>query len=207
MSLVSDLMSTATSTTSTTAKSPSPSSNDTLSVRLTQGVTKDVRAHERARHRAKERQEHAQAKERKEKAAMFKALGFKVSSLSSGGHGGKPAAARRPTVESWDGDELDVSPWIKPFYVPLEPAAAPLRSGAGPFSELTLADLISVPPPQEKAKKLDFEVIPPVRAVIALDDDTDDTESDEPWEYITRASLNNELPQKGRSYAQAAAAH
>ncbi|KAI6133680.1 hypothetical protein EV401DRAFT_2064692 [Pisolithus croceorrhizus] len=165
-------MSTATSTTSTTAKSPSPSSNDTLSVRLTQGVTKDVRAHERARHRAKERQEHAQAKERKEKAAMFKG----------------PAAARRPSVESWDGDELDVSPWIKPSYVPLEPAAAPLRSGAGPFSELTLADLISVPPPQEKAKKLDFEVIPPVRAVIALDDDTDDTESDEPWEYITRAS-------------------
>ncbi|KAI6163672.1 hypothetical protein EDD17DRAFT_1872725 [Pisolithus thermaeus] len=198
-------MSTATSTTPTTAKSPNPSSNDTLSVRLTQGVTKDVRAHEHARHRAKERQEHAQAKERKEKAAMFRALGFKVSS-STGGHGGKPAAARRPRVESWDGDELDVSPWIKSSYVPLEPAAAPLRSGAGPFSELTLADLISFPP-QEKAKKLDFEVIPPVRAVIALDDDTDDTESDEPWEYITRASLNNELPQKGRSYAQAAAAH
>lgn len=203
-------MSTTTSPTSTSAKSPNPSVNDTLSVRLTQGVTKDVRAHERARHRAKERQEHAQAKERKEKAAMFRALGFKVSSSlssSSGGHGGKPAAARKPSVESWDGDELDVSLWTKPSYVPLEPAVAPLRSGAGLFSELTLADLISVPRPQKKAKKLDFEVIPPVRAVIALDDDTDDTESDEPWEYITRASLNNELPQKGRSYAEAAAAH
>ncbi|KAI5998131.1 hypothetical protein EDD15DRAFT_2363949 [Pisolithus albus] len=197
-------MSTTTSPTPTSAKSPNPSVNDTLSVRLTQGVTKDVRAHERARHRAKERQEHAQAKERKEKAAIFRALGFKVSSSSSGG---KPAAARRPSVGSWDGDELDVSLWTKPSYVPLEPAAAPLRSGADLFSELTLADLISVSRPQKKAKKLDFEVIPPVRAVIALDDDTDDTESDEPWEYITRASLNNELPQKGRSYAEAAAAH
>lgn len=195
--------------TSSTTQSSRPSSNDTLSVRLvTEGVAKDVRAHERARRRAKEREEHAQAKGRKEKAAVLRALGFKVSSsTSSGGHGGKPAAARKYSMEIWDGDQPDVSPWRKPSCVPLELATVPLQSNVGPFTELTLADLISVPRPQKKGKKLDFEVIPPVRAVIALDDDTDDTESDEPWEYITRASfLNSELPQKGRSYAQAAAA-
>ncbi|KAI6015669.1 hypothetical protein EDC04DRAFT_2948522 [Pisolithus marmoratus] len=183
-------------TTSSTANS-NPSSNDALSVRLTEGIAKDVRAHEHARHRAKQQQEHAQAKERKERAAVLRALGFKASA-SSGGHGGKPAAVRRLTMDpSWDGDEPDVSPWTKPSCVPLEPVAAPLRSGAGPLTELTLADLISVPRPQKKGKHSDFEVIPPVRAVIALDDDTDDTESDEPWEYVTRASLNNEFPRRG----------
>lgn len=45
--------------------------------------------------------------------------------------------------------------------------------------------------------EFDFEVIPPIRAVIALDD------ADEPWEYITRASLNDGSVWKGKSYAQA----
>lgn len=49
--------------------------------------------------------------------------------------------------------------------------------------------------------ELDFEVIPPIRAVIALDD----AEADEPWEYITRASLNDGSAWKGKSYAQAVA--
>ncbi|KIO07010.1 hypothetical protein M404DRAFT_424465 [Pisolithus tinctorius Marx 270] len=142
--------------TSSTTQSSRPSSNDTLSVRLvTEGVAKDVRSHERARRRAKEREEHAQAKGRKEKAAVLRALGFKVSSsTSSGGHGGKPAAARKYSMEIWDGDQPDVSPWSKPSCVPLEPATVPLQSNVGPSTELTLADLISVPRPQKKGKSV-----------------------------------------------------
>lgn len=49
--------------------------------------------------------------------------------------------------------------------------------------------------------ELDFEVIPPIRAVIVLDDG----EADEPWEYISRASLNDGSAWKGKSYAQVAA--
>lgn len=49
--------------------------------------------------------------------------------------------------------------------------------------------------------ELGFELIPPIRAVIALDD----AEGDEPWEYITRASVNDGSAWKGKSYAQAVA--
>ena len=49
--------------------------------------------------------------------------------------------------------------------------------------------------------KLDFELISPIRAVTALDD----AEADEPWEYITRASLNDGSVWKGKSYGQAVA--
>jgi hypothetical protein len=49
----------------------------------------------------------------------------------------------------------------------------------------------------------DFEVLPPVRSVIALDDFGRDVEIDEPWEFISFAP---ESPAwKGLSYAQAAA--
>lgn len=47
--------------------------------------------------------------------------------------------------------------------------------------------------------ELDFEVVPPIRPVIALDDG----EADESWEYVTRASLNDGSAWKGKSYAQA----
>lgn len=51
--------------------------------------------------------------------------------------------------------------------------------------------------------ELDFEMIPPIRAVIALDDV--DVDADEPWEYITRASVNDGFAWKGKSYAKAVA--
>ncbi|KAL4067235.1 hypothetical protein V8B97DRAFT_1918994 [Scleroderma yunnanense] len=183
--------------TATSNKSPL-SLNETLGVCLAEGVAKDVRAHEHARHRAKERREHVQAKERKEKVAVLKAFGMK---LSSHGHGAKPV--RKSRAESWDGDVPEVPLPSKSSSL-LQPLA-PLRTSTGSFTELTLGDLISVPFPK-KAKKLDFEVIPPVRAVIALDDATYDVEPDEPWEYITGTGLDDQLPQKERSYAQAAAA-
>ncbi|KAG9313897.1 hypothetical protein JVU11DRAFT_4668 [Chiua virens] len=144
-------------------------------------VAKEVRAHEHARHRTKERREHALAKERKEKAAAGRGLGH-------GGLGRREApcggCARYP-VQGADAANEDV--------------ASP-RASTGSCTELTLGDIISRPR-QPKAKQLDFEVIPHIRAVIALDD----ADADESWEYITRASVNDGSAWKGKSYAQAVA--
>ncbi|KAF8435654.1 hypothetical protein L210DRAFT_3648350 [Boletus edulis BED1] len=164
-------------TTSTTKSTPP--SHDTPSARIDQGVaTKEVRAHEHARHRTKERREHALTKERKEKAAAL-------------------------SMESWDGEEPKEARSAQEGAprTPVQALGPELGSGhdvRSSFTELTLGDLISKPR-RPKAKQLDFEVIPPIRAVIALDD----AEADEPWEYITRASLNDAW--KGKSYAQAVA--
>jgi len=190
------------STTSSTK--PTPPSNDVSSARLNDlggSAAKDVRAHEHARHRTKERQEHALAKERKEKAATVRALGLKVV------RGAK--LVRRLSMETWDGlvpkEQQQPARRSVEEAVPLpQSPLSPQRDGLGsPFTELTLGDVISKPR-QPKAKQLDFEVIPPIRAVIALDDV--DVDADEPWEYITRASINdNVFAWKGKSYAQAVA--
>ncbi|KAF9225267.1 hypothetical protein BS17DRAFT_778376 [Gyrodon lividus] len=182
------------STTSSTTSSQS--SHDAPGVRLTEGVdAKEVRAHEHARHRTKERREHALAQERKDKAAAVRAWGLKVAQ--------RPRLARKLSMESWDGEEPElVSPELSARV--LDSAASPPRKSTDSFPGLTLGDLISKPR-RQKAKKLDFEVIPPVRAVIALDDFEHDIEANDPWEYITRACLKDGYTWKGMSYAQAAA--
>jgi len=48
----------------------------------------------------------------------------------------------------------------------------------------------------------DFEVVPPIRSVIALEDDaTPDLDADEPWEHV---SIAEELPIHSLSYAKVA---
>ena len=214
------------STTSSTKSTPS--SHDAPSARVNERVVaKEVRAHEHARHRTKERREHALAKERKEKAAAVRVLGLKVTTH---GHGAK--LVRRLSMESWDGEEpeeqrsgrsaLPGTPVQESAPAPKNDAAPP-RHSTSSFAELTLGDFISRPR-RPKAKRecssgicrcvlaslmvgfpdvaeLDFELISPIHAVIALDD----AEADEPWEYITRASLNDGSVWKGKSYAQAVA--
>ncbi|KAH0837867.1 hypothetical protein J3R83DRAFT_6095 [Lanmaoa asiatica] len=188
------------STTSSTKSTPL--SHDAPSVRLNESAAaKEVRAHEHARHRIKERREHTLAKERKSKAAAVRVLGIKVS------HGAK--LVRKHSMENWDGEEpeerrsapaMSVQDAVPVHEQEQEHRMAPPRDSTGSFTELTLGDLISRPR-RPKAKQLDFEVIPPIRAVIALDD----VEADEPWEYITRASLNDGSAWVGKSYAQAVA--
>lgn len=231
------------STTPSTKSTQFQSSHDAQSALLNKGTAaKEVRAHEHARHRTKERREHALAKERKEKAAVMRVLGLRVT------HGAR--LARKVSMESWDGEEpaegqhsvtqdassvRDVTPGTpaqaqaqtqtdEDWYTHKDDVAPP-RDSASPFTVLTLGDLISRPR-RPKAKRkliyclfdclrgswvadiallytavLDFEVIPPIRPVIALDD----AEVDEQWEYITRASLNDGSAWKGKSYAQAVA--
>ncbi|KIK45477.1 hypothetical protein CY34DRAFT_801553 [Suillus luteus UH-Slu-Lm8-n1] len=179
---------------STLSSETSPQhSHETVSNRLTELVAKDQRAYERARHQTKERREHAQMKERKDRAtAGFRAPALKEGHLSR--------AAKRASMEFWDGDEPD-SPTLAEFGRPLNVSIPRNKSG---FSKMALADFVT-----SKTKKLsrmrdvDFEVLPPVRSVIALDDFGHDIEINEPWEFI---SLAPESPTwKGLSYAQAAA--
>jgi len=71
-----------------------------------------------------------------------------------------------------------------------------------PRAQALLADLIVLPRKPRKGKDGDYEIIPHIPSVIALDDDvTPDLEVDEPWEHIYNPEkpLSNEL-----SYAKVA---
>ncbi|KAF9235129.1 hypothetical protein BU15DRAFT_78299 [Melanogaster broomeanus] len=184
------------------------SGSDALSARGTDGVAaKEVRAHEHARHRIKERREHALARERKERAAAVRAVGPKAAPgarLPVGAGRRKPSSMQ----QSWDGEVPEAAATATLLSVPAEAVdergAASLPKRTSAFAELTLGDLVSRPR-RQKANKLDFEVVPPVRAVIALDDFRHDIEADETWEYVTRSSLHDGPIWKGMSYAQAVA--
>jgi hypothetical protein len=196
----------------TSSQKPLEQSHETVSNRLIEVGAKDQRAYERARHQTKERREHAQVKERKERAAA----GAPAPALKQG-HANR--AARRASLELWDDDEPD-SGILTGSGRPVNVATVP-RNKSG-FSMMALADFVTFKTKkQSKAQgtvlpdfircnadsKLyidaDFEVLPPVRSVIALDDFGHDIEINEPWEFI---SLSPESPAcKGLSYAQAAA--
>lgn len=180
---------------STTSSQKSPEqSHETVNSRLIEAGAKDQRAYERARHRTKERREHAQVKERKERAAVgAPVVALKQEHVSR--------ASKRASLELWDDDELD-SRILAGSGRPVNVAPAP-RTKSG-FSKMVLADFVMFKTKKRsKAQDADFEVLPPVRSVIVLDDFEHDIEVNEPWEFI---SLAPESPiYKGLSYAQAAA--
>ncbi|KAG1813954.1 uncharacterized protein BJ212DRAFT_1364716 [Suillus subaureus] len=180
---------------STISSEKSPQhSHETMNDRFTGLGAKDQRAYERARHQTKERREHAQVKERKERAAAgVRAPAFKEGHLSR--------AARRVSMEFWDGDEPD-SRTLTGSGCPVNIAPMP-RNKSG-FSKMALGDFVTLRTKKlSKTQDVDFEILPPVRSVIALDDLGHDIEINEPWEFI---SLASESPVwKGLSYAQAAA--
>jgi len=101
--------------------------------RLTEVGAKDQRAYERARHQTKERREHAQAMERKERAAA----GARAT-VPKEGHVSR--AAKRASMEGWDGEEPDYRPLTglgRPANV------APVPKNKSRFSEMALADLMT----------------------------------------------------------------
>ncbi|KAJ8590549.1 hypothetical protein M405DRAFT_861279 [Rhizopogon salebrosus TDB-379] len=180
------------STTSNEKSSQKP--HETIVNRLPEVGDKDQRAHERARHQTKERQEHAQLKERKVKAAVARVAGLKERA--------GPRTGKRATMEGWDGDEPEYRSLARSASpATITPAAPANKPG---FPKISLADFVTFKAKKpSKAQDADFEVLPPVRSVIALDDFGRDIEVDEPWEFI---SLTPESPAwKGLSYAQAAA--
>ncbi|KAG1779613.1 hypothetical protein EV702DRAFT_1194990 [Suillus placidus] len=180
---------------STTSSEKSPEqSHETVNNRLTEVGAKDQRAYERARHQTKERREHAQVKERKERAAA----GAPAPALKEG-HANR--AAKRASLELWDSNEPE-SHVLTGSGCSVNITPVP-RNKYG-FSKMALADFVLFKTKkQSKAQDADFEVVPPVRSVIALDDFGYDIEINEPWEFI---SLAPESPAcKGLSYAQAAA--
>ncbi|KAG1793421.1 uncharacterized protein HD556DRAFT_1308570 [Suillus plorans] len=180
---------------STTSSEKSPEQpHETVTNRLTEVGAKDQRAYERARHQTKERREYAQVKERKERTVA----GAPAPALKEG-HASR--AAKKASLELWDGNELDSRILIgsgRPVNV------APVPRNKSGFSKMALADFVTFKTKKRfKAQDADFEVLPPVRSVIALDDFGHDIEINEPWEFI---SLSPESPAcKGLSYAQAAA--
>ncbi|OAX39216.1 hypothetical protein K503DRAFT_799829 [Rhizopogon vinicolor AM-OR11-026] len=181
------------STTLNEKLSSSQKLHETVVNRLTEVGAKDQRAHERARHQTKERREHAMLMERKERAATARVMGLKERA--------GPRPGKKATMESWDGDE----PEYRAFAGSDRPATiAPVPGNRSGFPKIALADFVTFKTKKpSKALDADFEVLPPVRSVIALDDFGRDIEADEPWEFIT---LTPESPAwKGLSYAQAAA--
>ncbi|KAH7924485.1 hypothetical protein BV22DRAFT_1129787 [Leucogyrophana mollusca] len=159
---------------------------------------KEVRAHEHARHRVKERREHAQAKERKERVAAWKAVG----GTYGGGGRQNSRTTRRFGMEVWDGGEPEGDIQLYGHSVRAAPSL-PRGGTEVRATEVKLADLISLRPRKApKGRDSEFEVVPRVRSVIALDEFGYDVELDEPWEYV---SLTAEQPAwRGMSYAQAA---
>ncbi|KAG2050361.1 hypothetical protein BDR06DRAFT_960319 [Suillus hirtellus] len=167
-------------------------SRETVEDSLIELDAKDQRAYEHARHQTKERQEHALMKERKERAAArVRAPALKEGHLSR--------AARKASMEFWDGDEPDPRT-LTGSGRPINVAPTP-RNESG-FSKMALADFVTFRTKKlSKAQDVDFEILPPVRSVIALDDFGHDIGINEPWEFI---SLAPESPAwKGLSYAQA----
>jgi len=69
------------------------------------------------------------------------------------------------------------------------------------WPQVQLADLIVTKKPRRQGKDGDFEVIPPVRSVIVLDDPvTPDMDFDEPWEHIY--GVDDDMPSYEPSYAK-----
>ncbi|KAG1886197.1 hypothetical protein F4604DRAFT_1725123, partial [Suillus subluteus] len=147
---------------STISSEKSPQhSHETMNDRLTGLSAKDQRAYERARHQTKERREHAQVKERKERVAA----GIRAPSLKEGY---LSRAAKRASMEFWDGDEPD-SRTLTGLGCPV--SVVPMPRNKSGFSKMALADFVTFRTKKlSKAQDFDFEVLPPVRSVIALDD-------------------------------------
>jgi hypothetical protein len=124
------------STTSNEKSSQKP--HETIVNRLPEVGDKDQRAHERARHQTKERQEHAQLKERKEKAAVARVAGLKERA--------GPRTGKRATMEGWDGDEPEYRSLARSASpATITPAAPANKPG---FPKISLADFVTF-----KAKK------------------------------------------------------
>lgn len=180
-------------------------------------VLRDVRAYEHQRQRVKKTAELVKAKERKEKIA---AAGR--NTWSPWGDKSKPSAVNS-SKSSWFGGREVKGVWDEKEQLETDtPVTTPIRVTSGVNrlpTEVALADLVTSKK-QRKTKgervllsavleavaharllsEGDFEVIPPPRSVIVLDEfSVHDMDVDEPWEHV---SGDMDEKAEGLSYAQ-----
>ncbi|ETW86589.1 hypothetical protein HETIRDRAFT_145098 [Heterobasidion irregulare TC 32-1] len=173
---------------------------------LSASALKDRREHERARQRAKKagdrakgRKGHAYAHDHAD-IPHVKAEREKRGGSGGGGGGLVPGADAEWDAARAAPDDVDLVRAQIAFGVF---GAAWARKEV---REVRLADLVR---PAKKAHRkqgcdADFELVPHIRSVIALDDAMDDaSELDEPWEYVSGESEGE--ARKAPSYAQVVA--
>jgi len=164
-------------------ESPNTDGNKTLSVEilhpgLSNSILKDVHAYEHERQHAKKAVEVARLKERKDNSSFYKA---------------RPPAPRN--VRSRRSGRKARWSWVKGESVADDPdrhesptqPISPLLTHKEPYMEVNLADLLKPSKARRVRGSADFEVVPRVRSVIALDEfppTGHDLELDEPWEHV-----------------------
>jgi hypothetical protein len=181
---------------------------------LTGPALKAANEHTYAIQRAKKAADRAKAKAPPRKAPGAAAAALSMSYSAHGG-GGATAAMASVWAEVWDArkasatdDDMD---WPElptplslsqrcwspsPMTSPAECALRPTQDREVPLSAL----LRPVKARGAKAKEGEFEFLPPVKNVIALDD-ADSNIPDEPWEYISSVGGDDEA-RKIFSYAE-----
>lgn len=164
---------------------------------------KDARAYEHERQRLKKAADFVKMRSRKARGTEWSGNRAYQRSASVASTTPSEKGRRLQEEDSEDGDVegpvlLDSRP-ENMGVVPLmaEPSPRP------PRYEVRLADFIRAGKPRKPKGHGDFEVIPHIRSVIVLDDNTpDEFGEDEPWEYVLNPDSE---PDKGLSYAEVAA--
>ncbi|KXN85760.1 hypothetical protein AN958_10943 [Leucoagaricus sp. SymC.cos] len=158
-------------------------------------VQKDVRAYEHERQRLKKAADFVKMRARKAQQGADKAhqRSASVGSAAASEKGGR----LREEDDVEDDGELVLSDSWKENLGGVPVVAEP------PRYEFRLADLIRSGKPRKPKGDGDFEVIPHIRSVIVLDDNTpDEFDVDEPWEHVLNPDSE---ANKGPSYAEVAA--
>ncbi|TFK89859.1 hypothetical protein K466DRAFT_597441 [Polyporus arcularius HHB13444] len=158
-------------------------------------VLKAKRAYERDRQRVKKRKERADRERERERNASHSdvvsaeaGLGRRTGSHGAGRAGAKPRLVSDAVDEK--SDERDVfpsSPGLEEIIADIVEREAQARGLAEPV-RVHLEQLVK-PSKTRKSKAGEFELVPGMPVVIALDD-LDEAELDEPWEHISADELD-----------------
>ncbi|KAH7915750.1 hypothetical protein BJ138DRAFT_1141203 [Hygrophoropsis aurantiaca] len=185
-------------TTFSKTSSKSQTEETTSSVPTGDVAPKDSRAYEHARHLVKEKRDHVRALKRKELVSAWKAGGMvsvesRHKSRTTRRHGGSIV---------WDDGEVERDIASLPSLPARRELSLPRVKPEPRPLEVKLADLVSFKPRKGlHSKDSEFEVVPRLRSVIALEESKYDVEPDEPWEHVSFAA--DDSAWKGVSYAQA----
>ncbi|KIY50446.1 hypothetical protein FISHEDRAFT_57292 [Fistulina hepatica ATCC 64428] len=173
-------------------------------VKLTPASFKEVRALEHNRNKFRKAQDYQRTASRRSQSWASRIYGLRKS--SSGASAGVSRKNKLFVEVSDDSDVLNADLDVRSDWeasVPSSPRASFASSPLPPTSmEVKLADLVATAR-MRKSKDHDFEMIPHIRSVIALDDNfTNDLLPEESWEHIS--SSLDEPPRSCTSLSYAA---